>query len=82
MSPLIEASRAIRAQLKQQRTSPVLLAAPGLRAALPLVDTLLLQLEELADRVTILERAVRERSFVTGRLDPEDRSRISFELET
>jgi len=57
MSRLIDTSRAVRKKLREHRASPLMLATPGLRGALELVDVLLLEFEDLDDRVALLELA-------------------------
>jgi len=52
------AARALRKRLAAQTTSSLLLVPPGIKAAIPEIMHVLEGVEDLADRVTLLERAL------------------------
>lgn len=57
MPRLIDTSRALRKRLREHRSSPMLFTPPGLRASLELLDVFLQEVEDLDDRVALLELA-------------------------
>jgi hypothetical protein len=55
---LIGAARAVRTSLAQLRNSPTLIFSPTLRAAVPQLVELLECLEDVGDRVTLIEASI------------------------
>jgi len=64
MSRLIDTSRAVRKKLRERMSSPMVRLSPGLVAELSLIEVLLVELEDLDDRVSLL--VVGERKNATG----------------
>ena len=59
---LIGAARDLRKRLAAQTSTSLLLVPPGLKAALPLIAVLLEGIEDLSDRVQLLEAALASHS--------------------